>query len=148
MRPFWKAVLIAAAITAAVLIVTPYKGHAQEPIKFSQVIMDFGGKPFTECMKKTPCAEGEETNVTLGLLLSRLLSPAVKADGDDKQPMGLTLDEQNARAHLALQIYQEKEIVLTPEQITMIKKILPKLQWPNLIVYRICTAIDPTCRPK
>lgn len=110
-------------------------------VDFTQKISDLDGKPFKECVK--PERDGkceEELEVTLGHLVSRLLIARFAEEKD------ISLDEQNTRTFLAIKLYKAKDAVLGPEQVVLIKKLLPKMGWSNLVVTRICVAIDPTCR--
>ncbi len=130
---FLLALLIALMSSAAVADDAPRK------IDFSQVLLDPDGKPLTECVKSDPVDRTkclEEKTMTLGWASMQALNVP-------EQNMVYT--EATKRGDLGLKVYQSHGVVLTSDEITLIKTQLAKRYSP-LVVARAVPLLDPASK--
>jgi hypothetical protein len=111
------------------LLATPVFAQTQG-IDFTTVITDQDGQPYDDCPDKD--CKGQHP-FTLGLIVARALS--------NPEP-GLDPVESLRRGKLALDLYKNKNVTLSPEDIVLIKQQVAKLFNP-IIVYRVFSLIDP-----
>lgn len=129
--------------TALLLAFTiPALADAPRQINFTQVLMNPDGKAMRECADDPAPRKDEECktwhSVTLGMIVLRALS----------QPeQGLASDISLKRGQLGLRAYKAESLVLTADEITIIKNQIAKLYSP-LIVAITFPMLDPATADK
>lgn len=118
--------LTSSVIAAEVPVVIP-------GIDFSQVLTDQSGKPIT-----TPAPDGQPAApFTLGVAATQALFGSYP---DEQNLSGKTKFE---RGTLAMKLAKGGRVVLSPEDVTMIKDLIGKAYSP-LVVMRAWSMLDPT----
>ena len=109
-------------------------------IDFTAVLTDQDGDPMRECSDKPLPADLQNCKtyrlITLGLVaLGALVT----------QEPGQTPETVVLRGELGLRLYKATAVVLTPEEIVLLKTLIAK-RYNTLIGYRAFRLIDPTVR--
>ncbi len=109
-------------------------------------IMTDNGVPMQDCLKmddvdKTKCAKF--TDYLVGTALARTIDQRYQGEENMK------LSDIVARGRLATKIRDAiakgAEIKFTPEEVTMIKTLIPKAGQSARITLQMCVAVDPDC---
>lgn len=117
--------------TAALLIAAP--AFATD---FTQPITQIGGKPFTQQDGKTAA------DITLGSTIEQALLAEYADEKDATGKSILPAGEKFSRWKLASKIVGNKDLTLTSEELSLIKKLVEK-GYPPSIVGPVWSAIDP-----
>lgn len=137
-------VVISALVAASVFLICEIVAHAEPPrqINFTVPILNQDNKPMRECADDPAPKKDEECKtwqaVTLGMLALRALAVPEQ---------GLAAEASLKRGHLAMRVYKAESLVLTADEIALIKTQIAKAYSP-LIVAITFPMLDPATADK
>jgi hypothetical protein len=128
-------------IKSAFVIVLALSAVPAAAASLDDLLLTDSGTPLQECVKvndvdKTKC--DKYGDLKIGVALSRMVD--VRYQGEENMKLSAIVE----RAKLADKL-RDGVNDLSPEEVTIIKALLPKTGQSARVIYQMCVAVDPKC---